>query len=75
MKKHPARVAAESKVKEAKRAFDSAINGADEAAVIATDSAYKSALSELVSAEMAHPTPRETFRRDNRIRLENMGLC
>jgi len=75
MQKHPARISAESKVKEAKRAFDSAINGTDEAAVIAADAGYKSALAELVAAEMAHPARRETFRRYSRIRLENMGLC
>ncbi len=73
--KHPDRIAAETKAKEAKRVFDSAINGTDEASVIAADSDYKAALAELVAAEMAHPSPRETSRRINRIRLENMGLC
>jgi len=75
METHLERISAELKVKQAKAAFELAINGSDESAVIIADKNYKSAIAVLVSVEMEYPTARELSKRRNRIRLENMGLC
>jgi len=73
--KHAARIEAEKKVTAASAAMKRAEMGTDEAAYLSTVAAWKSSVAELVAAEMAHPTARETARRNNRIRLENRGLA
>lgn len=73
--KHAARIQAEKKVASAATAMKRAEMGTDEAAYLATVAAWKASITELVAAEMAHPTAREMARRENRIRLENRGLA
>jgi len=72
--KHTARIESEKKVAIAAAAMKRAEMGTDESAYLATVAAWKSSIAELVAAEMAHPTARESARRANNIRLENMGL-
>ncbi len=73
--KHAARIEAEKKVATAAAAMKRAEMGTDETAYLAAAAAWKASVAELVAAEMAHPTYRETARRENRIRLENRGLA
>lgn len=73
--KHIARIEAEKKVAIAASAMKRAEMGADESSYLAAAAAWKASVAELVAAEMAHPTQRETARRENRIRLENRGLA
>lgn len=73
--KHAARIEAEKKVATAAAAMKRAEMGTDEAAYLAAAAAWKASVAELVAAEMAHPTARESARRANIIRLENRGLA
>lgn len=73
--KHAARIEAEKKLANAAAAMKRAEMGTDEAAYLAAVDAWKASITELVAAEMAHPTARETARRENRLRLENRGLA
>jgi sulfur relay (sulfurtransferase) DsrC/TusE family protein len=73
--KHVARIEAEKKVASAASAMRRAEMGTDESAYLAAAAAWKASVAELVAAEMAHPTARESSRRANIIRLENRGLA
>ncbi len=73
--KHATRIAAEKKVAALAAAMKRAELGTDEAAYLSAASAWKAGIAELVSAEIAHPTARESARRANIIRLENRGLA
>lgn len=73
--KHATRIDAEKKVAALAAAMKRAEMGTDEAAYLAAASAWKAGITELVAAEMAHPTARESARRANTIRLENRGLA
>jgi hypothetical protein len=71
--KKEARIQAEKKAATAAAAFRN-YNGNSEAEVLSLNAAYKSAVAELVALEIAHPTYRETARRNRRIALSSRGL-
>jgi sulfur relay (sulfurtransferase) DsrC/TusE family protein len=73
--KHASRIESEKKVAAAKSVMMRAEMGTDESAYLSAVATWKASLAELVAAEMAHPTTRESFRRANTIRLENRGLA
>lgn len=73
--KHTSRIEAEKKVASLAAEMKRAEMGTDETAYLAAASAWKAGIAELVAAEIAHPTARETARRANIIRLENRGLA
>jgi len=73
--KYAARIEAEKKLAIAAAAMKRAEMGTDESAYLAAAAAWKASIAELVSAEIAHPTARESARRANIIRLENRGLA
>lgn len=73
--KHTARIEAEKKVAALAAAMKRAELGTDETAYLAAVSAWKAGIADLVAAELAHPTARESARRANIIRLENRGLA
>jgi hypothetical protein len=71
--KHIARIQAEKRVALTSAAVRN-FKGSNEAKFLALDASLKAAITELVAAELAHPTESELKKRAHRISLENRGL-
>lgn len=71
---HADRIAAEKKYRDATKAFHAAANGTDEAAFYAADEARMVAMREWIATEEKYPTPKESKRAANVLRLRNRGM-